>query len=255
MQARQRFLVTVSKTFGLLALTLVLASPAQAIADTTFSFTATDSGSGTFSYGLLQASDNGDGTFTATGGYLIVISGPIVGTYDLFPNPNPPGTFLSPSGVFICDDQVFPSQNPTLDVFGLLFTGGGLEINIWNDGGGVPYTYFAFDTNTLTFPVASIEAAGFTLASTAAQRVQLLQTIVQALVNNGQTLPANGNSLEAKLNAALASVNRGNVNAAIGQLNAFINQVNAFIQNGTLDPELGQSLIDQATATIKVLGG
>jgi FIMAH domain len=253
MQARQRFSVTVGKTFGLLALTLALASPARAIADTTFSFTATDSGSGTFSYGLLQASDNGDGTFTATGGYLIVISGPIVGTYDLFPNPNPPAPFFSPSGAFLVDDILYPGQNPTLDVFGLLFTGNGLEINIWNDGGGVPYTYFAF--NGSSFVLASNEAAGFTLASTAAQRVQLLQTIVQALVDNGETLPANGNSLEAKLNAALDSVNRGNANAAIGQLNAFINQVNAFIQNGTLDPELGQSLIDQASATIQVLGG
>jgi hypothetical protein len=253
MHARQRVSATVGKTFGLLALTLALTSSAQAIAGTTFSFTATDSASGTFSYGLLQATDNGDGTFTATGGYLIVISGPIVGTYELFPNPNPPATFLSPSGAFIVNDQLYPSQNPTLDVFGLLFTGNGLEINIWNDGGGVPYTYFAF--NGSSFPLASAEAAGFTLASTAPERIQLLQTIVQALVNSGVMLPANGNSLEAKLNAALAAANRGNANAAIGQLNAFINQVNAFINNGTLSPGIGQSLIDQASATIQVLGG
>jgi hypothetical protein len=255
MHARRHFSATVGKTFGLLALTLALSSSSLAIAGTTFSFTATDSASGTFSYGLLQATANGDGTYTATGGYLIVISGPIVGTYDLFPNPSPPATFFSPSGVFLVDDQLFPGQNPTLDVFGLLFTGNGLEINIWNDGGGVPYTYFAFDTNSLTFPLASAEAAGFTLASTPAQRIELLQTIVPALVNSGIMLPGNGNSLEAKLNAALAAVNRGNANAAIGQLNAFINQVNAFIHNGTLSPGIGQSLIDQASATIAVLGG
>jgi hypothetical protein len=243
----------VGKTVGLLTLTLALASPARAIPDTTFSFTATDAASGTFSYGFLEATDNGNGTFTATGGYLIVISGPIVGTYALFPNPNPPFTFTSPSGEFIVDNVLYPGQNPTLDIFGLLFTGNGLEINIWNDGGGVPYTYAAFNGSSLV--LFSNEAAGFTLASTAAQRVQLLQTIVQALVNNGQMLPANGNSLEAKLKAALASVNRGNAKAAIGQLNAFINQVNAFINNGTLDQEIGQSLIDQALATIEVLGG
>jgi hypothetical protein len=254
MQALQRFQATLARSAGLAALTLVLIWPVRASAQT-FTFSATDSASGTYSYGVLDVSNNGNGTYTATGGYLIVLSGPIAGTYALFPNPNPPGTALSPSGAFIFNDQLYPGQSPTLDVFGLLFTGGGLEINIWNDGGGVPYTYFAFNTNNGTFPIASAEDAGFTLGSTAAPMIEILQSVVQELVTIGVMLPANGNSLEAKLNAALSSVEKGNKNAAKGQLGAFINQVNALINNGTIPASLGQSLIDQANAAIAALGG
>jgi hypothetical protein len=254
MQTLRRFQATLARSAGLAALTLVLAWPVQASADT-FTFSATDSGSGTFSYGVLDVSNNGNGTYTATGGYLIVLSGPIAGAYELFPNPSPPGTFFSPSGVFLVDNQLYPGQSPTLDVFGLLFTGGGLEINIWNDGGGVPYTYFAFDTSKGTFPIASNEAAGFTLGSTAASMIEILQSVVQEFVSIGVTLPANGNSLEAKLNAALSSVEKGNANSAKGQLGAFINQVSALIKNGTIPASLGDSLIDQANAAISALGG
>jgi hypothetical protein len=251
MQARQRIWSTIAQSARLTALALALALPARASADQTFTFTATDSGSGTFSYGILEGSANGDGSFTANSGYLIVVSGPIVGAYDLYPNPNPPHVFSSPSGVFSVNDVLYPGQDPSLDVFGLLFTGGGLEINIWGTGPGT-YSYFAF--NGSSFPLASGNAV-FTLASTPAQEIGVLQSVVQGLVNAGVTLPANGNSLEVKLNAALSAVNRGNSHAAIGSLNAFINQVNAFISNGTLPAPIGQSLIDQANAAISALGG
>jgi hypothetical protein len=235
----------------LIALTLALAFPFGAKADT-FTFTASDSDSGTFSYGVLQATNNGDGTFTATSGYLVVISGPDVGEYDLFPNPNPPFPFVSPAGAFIVDDELYPGQDPLLDMYGLLFTGGGLEINIWGNGAGIPYSYYSW--NGSTYNLASNNAS-FALAGTPASQIELLQGIVTGLVDAGVVLPANGNSLQAKLNAALAAVNRGNNQAAIGSLNAFINQVNAFIQNGTLSAALGQSLIDQASAVIAELGG
>jgi hypothetical protein len=235
------------------ALTLSAACPLRSLAGSTFTFTATDSASGTFSYGILEATDNGDGTFTATSGSLDVISGPIVGTYELFPNPSPPSTFNSPSGAFFVDDILYPAKNPTLDPAGLLFTGDGLEINIWNDGGGVPYSYFAFNTKTNTFPLGSSEAASFTLASTPAQQIQVLQSIVNALAANGVAFPAGGNSLEAKLSAALSDVNRGNAKAAVGSLGAFINQVNALIKNGTLTAAQGGPLIDMAEAIIAEL--
>jgi hypothetical protein len=251
MQERQRLWSTIAQSARLIALALALAWPARASADPTFTFTATDSGSGTFSYGVLQASDNGDGSFTATSGYLVVISGANVGAYELFPNPSPPFPFVSPSGAFIVDNVLYPGQDPSLDVYGLLFTGAGLEINIWGTGPGT-YSYYAF--NGSSFTLASNNAV-FTLASTPAQQIQVLQSVVQGLVNAGVTLPANGNSLEVTLNAALSAVNRGNKNAAIGSLNAFINQVNAFIANGTLPAPIGQSLIDQANAAIGALGG
>jgi hypothetical protein len=235
----------------LIAFALALACPLRANA-VSFSFTASDSGSGTFSYGLLTASDNGNGSFTATSGSLIVISGPIVGTYELVPNPNPPNPFSSPSGAFVADDQLFPGQNPTLDVYGPFFTGGGLEINIWNVGGGASYSYFAFNGSSYIF---SSNGAAFTLASTPAEETQVLQSIVTALANIGVNLPANGNSLQAKLNAALAYVNSGNSQAAIGSLKDFINQVNAFIKNGTLTAAQGSSLVDLASSLIGALGG
>jgi hypothetical protein len=253
MQARQRFWSSVVRRVGLIAFTLTLACPTAANADSAFSFTASDKASGTFSYGLVQASDNGDGTFLATSGFLVVISGPDVGAYDLFPNPNPPLPFNSSSGAFIADDILYPGQNPTLDVDGLLFTGDGLEINIWNDGGGVPYSYYSF--NGSIYNLASNEAAAFILASTPAQQIRVLQSILTALVDIGVELPADGNSLEAKLTAALDAVNRGNSQAAVGSLNAFVNQVDAFIHNGTLTETEGQSLIDLASAVIGALGG
>jgi hypothetical protein len=143
----------------LIAFSLVLAWPVQAHADE-FTFIARDGASGTISVGLLEASANGDGTFTATSGVLVVLSGPIEGTYDLYPNPNPPGFFSSPTGAFTVDDQLFPGENPTLDVYGLLFTGNGLEINIWGNGAGVPYSYYAY--NGTNFPLTSTHAT-FTL--------------------------------------------------------------------------------------------
>jgi hypothetical protein len=226
-----------------------------------FTFIATDSASSTFSYGVLIANANADGTFTATSGsnftaatttcgsYLLVISGPEVGLYDLFPNPNPPTPFSSPTGAFIANDVLYPVQSPSLDQFGLLFsTGNGLEINIRGNGPG-NYSYYSSDSNLAS------DNAEFTLASTPPQEIQGLQRIAQALVDIGVVLPAQGSSLQAKLQAALGRANRGNARAAINLLNAFINQVNDFILNGTLNATLGQSLIDQAEAAILALGG
>jgi hypothetical protein len=235
---------------ALAVLASALAMPVRANAAESFSFIAADFGSGTISYGLLQATDNGDGTFTATGGSLVVLTGPDVGTYALFPNPNsPPAPFASPSGAFIADNVLYPGQDPSLDMYGLLFTGNGLEVNIWGNSPG-SYSYWSF--NGSTYNLASSDAI-FILASTPGQQIEVLQVVVALLVDTGVNLPAQGNSLEVKLNAALAAVVRGNAQAAIGSLQAFINQVNAFIKTGQLTAAQGQSLIDQATAIINAL--
>jgi hypothetical protein len=138
-----------------------------------------------------------------------------------------------------------------LDVFGLLFSGAGTEINIWNNGGGLPYSYFSF--NGTTFPLATTDAV-FTLASTPAQMIQLLKNIVGAYVSIGVNFPANGNSLQVKLNVALASARVSHTQAAVSALGAFINQVQAFIATGRLSSAQGQSLIAQAQAAIGALG-
>jgi hypothetical protein len=151
MHARQRSWAMVRRSVALIAFSLVLGWSVRADADE-FTFIASDGASGTVSVGLVEATPNGDGSYTATGGVLIVFGGLLEGTYDLFPNPDPPGFFTSPTGFFIVDDQLFPGQSPTLDGYGLLFTGNGLEINIWGNGADVPYSYWAANgiTNILT---------------------------------------------------------------------------------------------------------
>jgi hypothetical protein len=165
MGARQRFWATAGRSVGLVAFALALAWPVRANAQDVglqdFGFFAWDSASGSYSIGLLVAYDNGDGSFTAIGGILIVQSGPIEGIYELYPSPDPPGIFTSPSGAFLVDNVLWPGQNPSLDGDGLLFTGNGLEINIWgNSPTAFSYSYYSFDGSE--YNLAS-DDAGFSL--------------------------------------------------------------------------------------------
>jgi len=99
---------------------------------------------------LLTTTDLGGGQFLVTGGTLHVTAGAAVGNYPLFPGG--PAAFFSPSGAFIVDNVLYPTSNPVLDVDGLLFSGSGLEINIWATGPD-NYSFFAF--NGSSFPVAA----------------------------------------------------------------------------------------------------
>jgi len=85
-------------------------------------------------YGSLNATDQGGGEFLATAGALTVTAGSDIGTYPLYPGG--PGVTLSPFGSFDYDDVLYPSTDPPLDMDGLLFTGPGLEINIWGNSPG-----------------------------------------------------------------------------------------------------------------------
>jgi len=105
--------------------------------------------SGNIATATLDAVDLGNGTFLATSGVLVVTGGADVGTYSLFPGgPNP--TF-SPSGAFIFNNVLYPNTNPSLDPFGLLFTGNGLEINIW---GNSPNNFSFWSWNGRTYNVS-----------------------------------------------------------------------------------------------------
>lgn len=119
-----------ARTSALIAATLFGASFASA---TTYTFTYTDSLQSAFGTLSTDAQD------FATAGVLDVVSGPDAGVYNLFANPSEPGTATSPLGAFIYDDRVYPAATPHLDTYGLLFTGGGLEINIWGNSG--PHDY------------------------------------------------------------------------------------------------------------------
>lgn len=107
-----------------------------------------DGNRGTFS---INTNDLGGGQFLATSGTLDVTSGAATGTYSLIPGG--PAVFSSPSGAFSVDNIYYPHISPTVDVFGLLFGGNGLEINIFGNSPGI-YSFFAFNTSTGGFPVA-----------------------------------------------------------------------------------------------------
>lgn len=85
-------------------------------------------------YGSLSATDQGGGVFIATAGTLTVTSIWDFGTYSLYTDPSAPSEISSPSGFFLFDDLLLPSQNPLITNGGLLFTKGGFEINIFSNG-------------------------------------------------------------------------------------------------------------------------
>jgi hypothetical protein len=130
--------------------------------DPAFIFTFSDL-LGDTAHGTLSAVDSGlgDGSFLVTGGSLIVTTSSdgngSVGSYSLLLAG--PGVTLSPSGLFIVDDLIYPNNdaasgvNPGISVnpsyltnFGLLFgqpgTGSQNEVNIWGNGGG-DYAFFS----------------------------------------------------------------------------------------------------------------
>src|SRR5579859_7090814 len=127
----------------IILLTLCLVVTGTAMADT-FNFTYTGglyNGSGT-----LQATNNGNGTFTATSG-----SGLFDGfAISLIANPNAPNNSNSPSGAFYYDDLLFPTGSPVIDSGGLLFSINGLgatELNFCSTGAGCGSTYTALLNN------------------------------------------------------------------------------------------------------------
>jgi len=103
----------------------------EPVFDGTFTFTiGTQTGSGT-----LNVISEGAGEYLATAGTITVTGTQDTGTFPLLPGG--PSTVTSPNGGFDYDNLIFPSANPTIDVEGLLFNGGGgLEINIWGNSAG-----------------------------------------------------------------------------------------------------------------------
>lgn len=93
-------------------------------------------------FGSLNTADQGNGTFLATSGSLTITAGSDIGTFPLYPGG--PGVTLSPMGAFDFDDLIYSSVNPPLDMDGLLFTGPGLEINIWGNP-PTPNNYSFYD--------------------------------------------------------------------------------------------------------------
>jgi PEP-CTERM motif len=85
---------------------------------------------GNIGFGSLLTTAEGGGQFLATSGTLTVTGGADIGTYTLYPGG--PGPTLFP-GAFIYDNLVMPGSNPSLDMYGLLFSSSGKLINIWGN--------------------------------------------------------------------------------------------------------------------------
>jgi len=90
-------------------------------------------------YGALNTTDNSNGVFLATAGNLTVTGGQDVGTYSLFPG----GPAQTSSGGFLYDNLLYPSIDPVINNNGPLFTGNGLDVNIFSNG---PDSYQFYDS-------------------------------------------------------------------------------------------------------------
>ena len=118
------------------------------LVDSTFTFSIGPQGGS----GVLTSADFGGGQLFATAGSLTVSAGSDIGTYSLFPGG--PGVTTSPNGAFLFDNLMFPVQDPTLDMDGLLFLGGSDQVNIWGNGPG-NYSFYAYNNGTYITTIAS----------------------------------------------------------------------------------------------------
>jgi hypothetical protein len=148
----------------------VLGMTVSVRAQDAFNFTYSDS-AGDTGYGQLGVSANGDGSFTVTNGFFDGTAGSIVGVYTLYQNPSAPNTYAtSPSGSFLYDDQLFPGFDPSLNHYGLLFSAGTVEINLWggdvdgNISSGI-YSFYDDDSTVGGYPVAYTGPATFDLTA------------------------------------------------------------------------------------------
>jgi hypothetical protein len=92
----------------------------------------------------LSGEDLGSDTFLITSGTLNVTGGIDIGAYSLFPSG--PAVTLSQAGAFLIDNVLYYGNNPVLDNWGLLFTGNGLEINLWGNGPD-NYSFWSYNGN------------------------------------------------------------------------------------------------------------
>ena len=116
----------------------------QPLFDSTFTFTVGPQSG----FGVLTSADLGGGQLLATAGTLDVTGGSNLGTYSLYPGG--PAITLSPAGAFQIDNLVFPAQDPPVDFYGLLFLGGGLEVNLWGNSLD-NYSFYVYDTGSASY--------------------------------------------------------------------------------------------------------
>jgi hypothetical protein len=134
------------KTLTAIGAALAISAMASSASAATFLFSFTGEGGMEGASGTLQATANGDGTFTATSGTITAFGPEAAGAGTLIADPSAPAGALSPSGFFNYDDQLLAGQNPLVTNDGLLFDVGGAEVNIFSNGPG-PGTYQIYNNN------------------------------------------------------------------------------------------------------------
>jgi hypothetical protein len=112
-----------------------------------------------------------DGNYELSGGTVDLVPGAgnpndfTAGTYSaLVFNPLFPDEILSSSGYFIYDNELLYGQNPFVSNGGLLFTDGGLELNLFSDGPSVYQIYESNGANVYADPDLSAVPDGGTTA-------------------------------------------------------------------------------------------
>jgi hypothetical protein len=129
-------------------------------------FLYTTANAATYSFNVTAGSNVGSGSLVtdatgfATSGSLVMTSGADIGTFTLFSGGVSPT--VSPYGAFIFDNLTYNGSAIDLDWYGLLFVGNGLEINIWGNGAGNPYSFWSH--NGSSYNVSS-NAAAFTMTA------------------------------------------------------------------------------------------
>ena len=97
---------------------------------------------------ILNTNDLGGGEFNATSGTLTVTGGSFLGAYSLISGgPSPVNTSFT-TGPFDYDNDLFTTQSPSLDGYGLLFQTPTGEINIFGITGGYEFAEFTGSDTT-----------------------------------------------------------------------------------------------------------
>jgi hypothetical protein len=132
-----------------------------------WSFTATD-GSIAAS-GCVNAIQNSDGSYSAIGGGGTATIGTVKNSLVLIGNSSPINWTLSPNDSFAYDDQLFPSTNQAIDIYGLLFKdpkNQNVEVNIFSYNPGTGNQAYLVGVGNDDFPVG--DTGTFTLTEVAA---------------------------------------------------------------------------------------
>jgi pullulanase-type alpha-1,6-glucosidase len=114
----------------------------------------------------------------------------------------------------------------------------------------------SFNRATGAFNIPARTAAVFVLYEAPQTRIMNLIEAVEALVDDGTLSSGQGNSLIVKLQAAIRALNRGNASVASHLLTAFTDEVHELLEEGVLNAEQAEALIDAATDILyQILGG